>query len=151
MVDVHSPEVRSNNMRAIRSADTTPELLVRKALFAAGFRYRLHKRELPGKPDIVLTKYKTVIFVHGCFWHGHDCKYFKAPKTRPDFWLAKIRSNQTRDQIVANQLNQSGWHVIEVWECATRPSGLGVNEIVQIISDCLRERNKATVVGITGI
>lgn len=151
MADVHSPEVRSKNMRAIRSADTKPELLVRKALYAAGFRYRLHKSELPGKPDIVLAKYRTVIFIHGCFWHGHDCKYFKIPKTRPDFWLAKIQANQLRDQAAVSQLNQSGWHVIEVWECTTRPSGLGVNEIVQKIVTCLRKRNKATDVGITRI
>lgn len=152
MVDVHSPAVRSNNMRAIRSADTKPELLVRKALFAAGFRYRLHQRDLPGKPDIVLAKYRTVIFVHGCFWHGHDCKYFKIPKTRPDFWLTKIRANQSRDQTVVAQLNQSGWHVIEVWECSTRPSGPGINEIVRKISVCLNERIKTPAnAGITRI
>jgi len=151
MVDVHSPEIRSKNMRAIRSANTKPELLVRKALFAAGFRYRLHKGELPGKPDIVLAKYRTVIFVHGCFWHGHGCKYFKVPKTRPDFWLTKIRANQARDEIVVSQLNQSGWHVIQVWECATRPSGIGVNEIARKIAACLTGRGEGATPGFTQI
>lgn len=149
MADVHTPEIRSENMRAIRSVDTKPELLVRKALFAAGFRYRLHKVELPGKPDIVLAKYQTVIFIHGCFWHGHDCKYFKIPKTRTDFWLSKIRANQTRDQSVIGQLNQAGWHVIQVWECATRPSGIGIDEIVRKITACLTGRGKGAPPGFT--
>lgn len=138
-------------MRAIRSADTKPELLVRKALFAAGFRYRLHQSELSGSPDVVLAKYRTVIFVHGCFWHGHDCKYFKVPKTRTDFWLAKIRANQVRDQTVCNQLIQSGWHVIKVWECATRPSGVGASEIVRKISAYLTERGECAIPSITEI
>jgi len=138
-------------MRAIRSADTKPELLVRKALFAAGFRYRLHKGELPGKPDIVLAKYRAAIFIHGCFWHGHDCKYFKVPKTRPDFWLAKIRANQMRDESVVSQLNQSGWHVILVWECATRPSGIGASEIVRKIAACLAGRGEGATPGLTQI
>lgn len=151
MADVHSPETRSKNMRAIRSADTKPELLVRKALFAAGYRYRLHKRDLPGKPDIVLAKYHTVIFIHGCFWHGHNCKYFKVPKTRPDFWLAKIQANQARDHNVVNQLNQRGWHVIQVWECATRSSGIGIDGIVQKISQCLLDGSRSTTPSITQI
>ncbi len=134
MVDVHSADVRSKNMRAIRSKDTKPELLIRKALFAAGFRYRLHKKGLPGKPDIVFQKYRTVVFVHGCFWHGHDCKYFKLPKTRRDFWAVKIKSNQDRDLSSITQLNKLGWHVILVWECSTRPSGIGVSHIIRRIS-----------------
>ncbi|MBD0333743.1 MAG: DNA mismatch endonuclease Vsr [Chitinophagaceae bacterium] len=91
MADVHSAEVRSYNMSRIRSKDTRPELLLRKVLFANGFRFRLHDKSLPGKPDIVLKKYKTAIFVHGCFWHGHkDCKYFVVPKTRTEWWMNKI-------------------------------------------------------------
>jgi len=151
MADVHSPEIRSKNMRAIRSADTKPELLVRKALFAAGFRYRLHKSELPGKPDIVLAKYQTVILIHGCFWHGHDCSYFKVPKTRTDFWLSKIQANQKRDQVVIIQLNNAGWHVIQVWECGTRPSGMGVGEIVRKITACLTRDGKDAIPGLTQI
>lgn len=151
MVDVHSPEIRSKNMRAIRSVDTKPELRVRKALFAAGFRYRLHKAELPGKPDVVFRKYRTVIFVHGCFWHGHGCKYFKLPKSRPDFWHSKIETNQARDQAVIARLNQLGWHVILVWECATRHSGIGLPEIVHRVSACLTEQEKGSPPGLTEI
>src|SRR4051812_16489030 len=98
MTDVHSKDVRSYNMSRIRSANTKPEIIVRKALFAAGFRFRLHDRKLPGKPDIVLPKYKTVIFVHGCFWHGHQrCRYFVVPKTRTEWWMNKITRNRELD------------------------------------------------------
>ncbi len=141
MVDVHSPVIRSKNMRAIRSKNTQPELLVRKALYAAGFRYRLHKKGLPGKPDIVLQKYRTVVFVHGCFWHGHDCKYFKLPQTRQDFWASKIKATQDRDLVSMTQLNKLGWHIILVWECTTRPPGIGIPYIVRQISACLSTFN----------
>lgn len=153
MADVHSPEIRSKNMRAIRSANTKPELLVRKALFAAGFRYRLSPKRnlLPCKPDIILPKYTTVIFVHGCFWHGHDCKYFKVPKTRSDYWLEKIRTNRARDANNVHQLNLLGWHVIQVWECDTRSSGIGVDQIIRTITACLTGRCKASPAGITYI
>ena len=137
MTDVHSPEVRSKNMRAIRSKDTKPELLVRKGLHAAGFRFRLHKAGLPGKPDLVLKKYRTVIFVHGCFWHGHDCKYFKTPKTRPDFWMSKIESNRARDKVNIKNLNLLSWHVILIWECATKTDGPGLPEIIRRVSSYL--------------
>jgi DNA mismatch endonuclease, patch repair protein len=117
-------------MRAIKSANTRPEILVRKALHAAGFRFRLHSKNLPGKPDIVLPKYRTVIFVHGCFWHGHDCKYFKAPKTRTEFWLNKIAKNKRRDKINADKLIELGWRVLVVWECDTRGIGDGSNDLI---------------------
>lgn len=151
MTDVHSQEIRSKNMRAIHSVNTKPELIVRKALFAAGFRYRLHKKELPGKPDVVFAKYQTVILVHGCFWHGHSCKYFKLPKTRPDFWHSKIEANRARDQAAIVKLNQLGWHVILIWECATRPSGIGLPEIVHRVSTCLTERINGKPAGLTEI
>jgi len=94
MADVHSKEIRSFNMSKIKGKDTKPELLVRKFLFSQGFRYRLHDKKLPGKPDVILPKYKTVIFVNGCFWHGHqDCKYFVVPKTRTEWWLNRINVN----------------------------------------------------------
>src|SRR5687768_7316020 len=100
MADVHSVETRSYNMSRIRSKDTKPELILRKALFANGFRFRLHDKQLPGRPDIVLKKHRTVIFVHGCFWHGHrDCKYFVVPKTRTEWWLNKITGNQKNDAV----------------------------------------------------
>ncbi|MES2275438.1 MAG: DNA mismatch endonuclease Vsr [Bacteroidota bacterium] len=118
MADVHSKETRSFNMSRIRGKDTKPEMLVRKFLFANGFRYKLHDKSLAGKPDIVLPKYKTVIFIHGCFWHGHKgCRYFVIPKTRPEWWTAKIGNNKARDAIAADTLISKGWRVIEVWEC----------------------------------
>lgn len=120
MTDVHSPEVRSKNMRAIRSKDTKPELFVRRALHAAGFRYRLHCKSLPGTPDLVLRKYRTVIFVHGCFFHGHDCKYCKLPATRPEFWAEKINKNRSRDITNLSELRRFGWRTLVIWECALK-------------------------------
>lgn len=118
MSDVHSKETRSFNMSRIRSKDTKPELLVRKFLFSNGFRYKLHDKKLPGKPDIVLPKYKTVILVHGCFWHGHvGCRYFIVPKTRTEWWLNKIQNNTSNDNKSMLKLTAMGWRVIEIWEC----------------------------------
>lgn len=118
MADVHTKEVRSYNMSQIQSKNTKPELLVRKYLFAHGFRFRLHRKDLPGKPDIVLLKYKTVIFVHGCFWHGHeDCKYFVVPKTRTDWWLKKIGRNKELDEENMQKLKADKWNVIILFEC----------------------------------
>jgi DNA mismatch endonuclease, patch repair protein len=120
MTDVHTPEGRSKNMRAVRSKNTSPELLIRKLLFARGFRFRLHVGSLPGVPDIVLPKYRTVIFVHGCFWHGHDCYLFKLPQTRTDFWKTKIDANSARDMRNTATLRLAGWRVLSVWECALK-------------------------------
>ena len=120
MTDVHSPETRSKNMRAIRSANTKPELIVRKSLHAAGFRYRLGGAGLPGRPDLVLPKYRTVIFVHGCFWHGHECKFSKIPQTRTEFWTQKIQTNKERDARSTLKLLELGWTVVVIWECFTR-------------------------------
>jgi DNA mismatch endonuclease (patch repair protein) len=105
-------------MSRIKGKDTKPEMLVRKFLHAQGFRFRLHDKKLPGKPDIVLPKYKTVIFVHGCFWHGHEgCKYYVVPKTRTEWWLEKIGRNKGNDKKKNAALRKEGWRVIEVWEC----------------------------------
>lgn len=110
-------------MSRIRSKDTKPEMLVRKYLFSAGFRYKLHDKKLPGKPDIVLRKYKTVIFIHGCFWHGHEgCRYFVVPKTRTDWWLEKIGRNKINDQKSVGMLRDMGWRVINIWECEFKKS-----------------------------
>jgi DNA mismatch endonuclease (patch repair protein) len=118
MADVHTKEIRSYNMSRIRSKNTKPEMLVRKFLFSKGFRYRLHYKLLPGKPDIILIKYKTVVFVHGCFWHGHEnCKYFAVPKTRTEWWLQKIRRNKERDISALVELKKLGWKVITIFEC----------------------------------
>lgn len=118
MADVHTPEQRSRNMSAIRSKNTKPEETVRKYLFSQGFRYRKNDSRLPGKPDIVLPKYKTVIFVNGCFWHAHEgCRYFVWPKNNEFFWRNKIEGNVTRDNVNYEKLKQLGWRTLIVWEC----------------------------------
>ena len=123
MADVHSKAQRRFNMQQIKSKNTRPEMLVRKFLFAHGFRYRLHYKKLPGKPDIILPKYKTVIFVHGCFWHGHtNCKYYVVPKTRTDWWLNKINRNIALDNKAITALKKEGWKIITVWECKLKPA-----------------------------
>lgn len=121
MADNHTKEIRSYNMSRIRSKNTKPEEKVRKYLFSQGFRYRKNDTRLPGKPDIVLPKYKTVIFVNGCFWHKHEgCKYFVWPKSNEDFWRAKINANVSRDQENMKLLSELGWNVIVIWECELR-------------------------------
>lgn len=118
MADVHTPEVRSYNMSMIRGKNTKPEIIIRKFLYSKGFRFTLHKKELPGKPDIILSKYKTVIFVHGCFWHGHkNCKYFIVPKTRTKWWLNKIEGNRIADSRNTIKLRNLGWKVLIIFEC----------------------------------
>jgi DNA mismatch endonuclease (patch repair protein) len=125
MADVHSKATRSFNMSRIRSKDTKPEMIVRKILFSNGFRFRLHRNDLPGKPDIVLSKYKTAIFVHGCFWHGHEgCHYFVVPKTRTEWWINKINRNKTLDEANAIKLQEMGWRVIQIHECRLRKGEL---------------------------
>jgi DNA mismatch endonuclease (patch repair protein) len=123
MADVHTREQRSFNMQQIKSINTNPELVVRHFLHAHGFRYSLHSKKLPGKPDMVLTKYNTVIFVHGCFWHGHkNCKYYKVPQTRTDWWLHKISTNKANDTKAVKALKKAGWKVMVIWECALKPA-----------------------------
>ena len=113
----------SKSMSANRCKDTKPELIVRKYLWSLGYRYRLNHKRLPGKPDIVLRRYRTCIFVNGCFWHGHsDCKYYQTPKSNQDYWIPKIRRNQERDKAVQRQLAQMGWHCITIWECQLKPA-----------------------------
>ena len=120
-MDIWNKEKRSECMSRIRSKNTKPELALRKALFARGFRYRVNDKKLLGKPDIVLPKCKTVIFIHGCFWHGHeDCKYAYIPKTNTKFWIDKITSNAERDKVNAEKLTALGWNVLAVWECEIR-------------------------------
>ncbi len=126
MADVHTPAQRSYNMSRIKGKNTKPEMLVRKFLHANGFRYRLHDKKLPGKPDIVLPKYKTVIFVHGCFWHGHEgCKYYTVPKTRTEWWEEKINGNIVKDNKAVQHLQQAGWKVIIIWECHLKKDKAG--------------------------
>jgi len=120
LVDSLTPEQRSAQMSRIRGSNTKLEVLVRKGLHARGLRYRLGGAKLPGRPDIVLPKYRTVVFVHGCFWHGHDCPLYRLPKTRPEFWADKIGKNRIRDLRVTAQLEAMGWRVLTVWECSLR-------------------------------
>lgn len=121
MTDVFTKAKRSEVMSKIKGRDTKPERAVRSLLHSMGYRFRLHRADLPGKPDIVLTRYKTVIFVHGCFWHRHkDCRFAYTPKSRTEFWLKKLESNVIRDQQVIVQLSNLGWRVITVWECEIR-------------------------------
>lgn len=123
MVDVLTADQRRFNMSRVRNVDTTPELLLRRGLHARGYRFRLHRRDLPGRPDITLPKYKSVIFVNGCFWHGHECPMFKIPETRQEFWVAKIRRNRERDAHVLSSLAALGWRAFVLWECSIRGSG----------------------------
>lgn len=121
MTDVLTNEQRSRNMAAIRGKNTKPEMRVRSLLHSLGYRFRLHRKGLPGKPDIVLTKYRTAVFVHGCFWHCHHCRYGRVvPATRAEFWAQKRRSNVERDERMQRELEALGWRVLTIWECETR-------------------------------
>lgn len=107
-------------MAGIRGKDTKPEMIVRKGLHAAGFRYRLHVKDIPGKPDLVFPGRRAVVFVNGCFWHGHDCRFFRMPSTRQEFWSEKIEANKVRDREVSDRLAREGWRQLVIWECALR-------------------------------
>src|ERR1700731_2708856 len=120
MVDVLTPEQRSFNMSRIRGRDTKPELILRRGLHTLGFRFRLHRKDLPGRPDLVFPARRTVIFVHGCFWHGHHCPMCRMPVTRSAFWQTKIEGNRNRDRRAISDLVAAGWRVLVVWECALR-------------------------------
>lgn len=120
MTDVVSPEKRSRMMSGIKGKNTKPELVIRKGLFKKGFRYRLHRKDIPGKPDLVLTKYNAVIFVNGCFWHQHDCHLFKWPKQNRDFWEEKLNKNLERDIRNHDKVAQMGWRICTIWECAVK-------------------------------
>ncbi len=126
-------------MSRIKGKNTKPEILVRKYLHAQGFRYKLHDKTLPGKPDIVLPKYKTVIFIHGCFWHGHhNCKYFTIPKTRTEWWTEKIEKNKANDEKAVKLLRKDGWKIRTVWECSLKPQKL--NQSLQQIVNKITNR-----------
>lgn len=118
--DVVDPATRSRMMSGIRGRDTKPEMLIRRGLHARGYRYRLHSRRLPGRPDLVFPSRRAVIFVHGCFWHGHGCRLFKWPSTRAEWWREKIEANRARDQSVREQIADLGWRQLRVWECALK-------------------------------
>lgn len=140
MTDIVSPEKRSQMMSNIGSLHTKPEIIVRRVLHRAGFRFRLHRKDLPGRPDIILPKYRLAIFVNGCFWHGHDaCQLFRLPKSRTYFWAAKIAANRTRDERVTRELAEAGWRVGTVWECAIKGrTSRPVGELAMHLETCVR-------------
>ncbi|PKL79313.1 MAG: very short patch repair endonuclease [Candidatus Melainabacteria bacterium HGW-Melainabacteria-1] len=140
MADVLDPETRRFNMSRIKGQDTRPEMLLRRALHARGYRFRLHVRSLPGKPDLILPKYRSVILIQGCFWHVHGCHLFKWPATRREFWESKLRGNQARDAANRVALVEQGWRVIEIWECAIKgKQRLLLDEIIVRIEEALGE------------
>ncbi len=120
MTDIVDRQTRSRMMSGIRGKNTKPELIIRKRLHASGFRYKLHDKKLPGKPDMVFPKYKAVIFVNGCFWHGHNCHLFKWPASREEFWRTKITRTQEKDKENIEELLSNGWRVLQIWECAIK-------------------------------
>ena len=138
VADNHSKEVRSMNMSRIRSTNSKPEEIVRKYLFSKGFRYRKNVKKLPGCPDIVLPKYKTVIFVNGCFWHKHDCPRFVWPSSNQDYWIPKIQRNIERDRLNAAELQKKGWQIITVWECELKKKNRELR-LERLLSEITRE------------
>lgn len=139
-MDVVSQEVRSRMMAGIRSSNTSPEMKVRKLLHRQGFRYRLHQRNLPGRPDLVLARHRVCVFVHGCFWHRHPgCRYATTPKTREDFWQTKFDQNVKRDIRNRDELLRLDWRVIELWECGIRGPEAGMNWLQETILDCTQK------------
>ena len=145
MVDTVSKEARSKIMARVRSKDTQPELLLRRALFARGLRYRLHSSELPGKPDLVFARYKAVVFVHGCLWHWHGCNRSRMPNTHSDYWQAKIARNRARDRANVAALTAAGWRVAIVWECSIKAKSLDA------VADESAEWVRSSVTGVRSI
>ena len=153
MFDVHPPHVRSKNMAAIKSSDTRLELLIRKSLHKKGYRYTLNNSKLPGKPDIVLPKHNAALFIHGCFWHCHECALFKWPKTKREFWHEKLTKNKKNDAKNQNELNLQGWRIGIIWECSVRGScRIPQERLVEIIILWLEsEQRRFEVQGTTSI
>lgn len=147
MTDIVDKATRSRMMAGIQGKDTKPELALRRALHARGFRYRLHARNVVGQPDLVLPKHRAVIFVHGCYWHRHEgCRYSTTPATRPEFWKAKFDANVRRDKQVQEELLQAGWRVATIWECALRKQ-LQIDTVGELVATWLREGLKAIELG----
>jgi len=149
MADIVPADVRSRMMAGIRSTNTKPELLLRKGLHAQGFRFRLHDPALPGKPDIVLPRYRAIILAHGCFWHGHDCHLFRWPSTRPEFWQTKIARNREVDARTETALAEAGWRQAIVWECALKGrTRLPLEYVLSACAEWLRsDRQKIQIRG----
>lgn len=148
MTDKVSPEVRSRIMASIKGKDTQPEMMIRRALHALGFRYRLHVKDLPGCPDMVLPKYNAVIMVNGCFWHGHDCKAHNKPKSRIEYWDEKISKNQTRDAKNNKRLHELGWRVATIWECAVfGKTKIAIDEIAVLVTEWIKNKDAELTLG----
>jgi DNA mismatch endonuclease, patch repair protein len=144
MTDVLTPQQRHLNMSRIRGKDTAPEMLLRRGLHARGLRFRLHRRDLPGCPDLVFPLYRAVIFINGCFWHGHNCSMFKLPATRSEFWAAKIAGTQMRDALALKSLSKEGWRSLVIWECLLRgPRRLTVEDVVSRVIEWLQREQFA--------
>jgi DNA mismatch endonuclease (patch repair protein) len=147
VADVLTPDQRRLNMSRIHGKDTKPELILRRGLHARGLRYRLHAKDLPGRPDLVFPRYRAAVLVHGCFWHGHDCPLFKWPSTRRGFWQAKIDGNRARDAQNLLRLAQAGWRVLLVWECALKgPDRLPVDAMLSKVTCWLMGADRSGVV-----
>ncbi|WP_199136034.1 very short patch repair endonuclease [Delftia sp. ASV31] len=139
MADVLTAEQRRLNMSRIRGKDTKPEMVVRRGLHARGLRYRLQDRNLPGRPDLVFASHRVVVFVHGCFWHGHNCPMFRLPATRPEFWQAKIEANRARDHRANDSLNLLGWRALTIWECSLKgPARWPTDELLDACATFIR-------------
>lgn len=139
-MDIVSKDKRSAMMRAVRSKDTAPELLVRKGLHARGLRYRVHCKHLPGRPDLVFPKWHAAVFIHGCFWHGHGCRYSRPPDTNKSFWAEKIAANVERDRANRAALEARGWRVFEIWTCRLRGAGkAGLPALLDSVARAIRE------------
>lgn len=147
LADIVDPEKRSEMMAGIRSKNTRPEKIVRKTLHAQGYRFRLHRKDLPGKPDIVLPKWKTVVFVHGCFWHGHDnCPLYRLPKSQAAFWEKKITSNRIRDAKTEEKLAGLGWRVVEIWECASKGrAALSAEDLCLALDGAIKTKHRSKI------
>ncbi len=141
MNDIVDKDTRSRMMSGIKSKNTKPEILIRSLLHKDGFRFRIHVNELPGKPDLVFKKYNAVIFIHGCFWHKHDCKYFKWPKSRNEFWNDKLNKNSENDKKNLKKLLNSGWRVCVIWECSIREAKKHMNPLKEKIETWLKSDN----------
>lgn len=149
MADIVSKEKRSQMMSCIKGKNTKPELIIRRALFAAGFRYRLHDAKLAGRPDLVFPKYKTALFINGCFWHGHHCSLFRIPASNSEFWADKIYRNQENDHRNRNLLISAGWKVVTIWECSIRgKQRLKLDELITILSSFIKGINGESVLDI---
>lgn len=149
-MDVLTPEQRHHNMSRIRGRDTKPEMLLRRGLHAAGLRFRLCVAELPGRPDLIFPRYHAAVFVHGCFWHGHDCPLFKLPATRTEFWTNKISGNRERDQRSLVALQSAGWRVLTVWECSMK--GPARRPVADVVTCCAAFiKGQASQAELTGV